>query len=167
MKSRAMKSLFKTTAPSMFLPSMFLAALLATVAMAGATAAEAGQRLTLEKNHTLRVSLRGSAGSVIVGNPDIADVSIIDSRTLYIIGKGFGSSAVTVTDGAGRPLFDGEIVVTAAQRNAITVYKGLQPSSVVCTDICVSSDGSTTSGSGSSSDPAPASPLAMNAAAPH
>ena len=35
-----------------------------------------------------RVQLRGPAGSVIVGNPAIADVTVVDSNTLYITGKG-------------------------------------------------------------------------------
>lgn len=142
---------------------------LTALALMSAGTAQAGQRLTLEKNHTLRVALRAAAGSVIVGNPDIADVSIVDSHTLYIIGKGSGSSAVTVTDGAGRPLFDGEIVVTAAQQGAITVYKGLTPTSVVCAEICVSVEpsGNGSGGSNAQPDPAAASPLALNGAGAH
>ena len=76
---------------------------------------------------------------------------------------------MTVTDGAGRPLFDGEIVVTSSQRGAITVYKGLTPTSVVCAEICVSVDpsGNSSGGSNAQPDPAAASPLALNAAGVH
>ena len=81
----------------------------------------AAQRLVVEKNHSTRISLKGAAGSVIVANPAIADVSVIDSRTVYIVGKGFGNSSVIITDQMGRPLFDGEVVVTASQKGAITV----------------------------------------------
>jgi Flp pilus assembly secretin CpaC len=132
-----------------------------------AGAAQAGQSVTVEKNHMVRVALRGSAGSVIVGNPDIADVNVVDSHTIYIIGKGFGSSAVTVTDAAGRSLFDGEVVVTGAQRGAITVYRGAKASSVVCSNVCISADDATSAGVASgaaSGDGAPVSaPIAMNA----
>jgi len=116
--------------------------------------ASAAQRLVVEKNHSARISLNGAAGSVIVANPDIADVTVIDSRTVYIVGKGFGNSSVTITDQMGRPLFDGEVVVTASQKGAITVYKGLNPSSVVCSTTCTPEEG----GNGSANN---ASPVAL------
>jgi len=114
----------------------------ALVALAGftATAANAGQRLVVEKNHTVRVSLNAPASSVIVGNPEIADVNVVDSRTVYILGKGFGNSSVTITGHDGRALFDGEVAVTAVRQGAITVYKGLKPSLMVCTNVCIAED---------------------------
>lgn len=115
-----------------------------------ATSASAAQRLVVEKNHSTRIALAGSAGSVIVANPDIADVTVIDSRTVYIVGKGFGNSSVVITDKAGRPLFDGEIVVTSVQKGAITVYKGLKPSLMVCSSICTSEEATTTNATGAS-----------------
>lgn len=137
---------------------------LAAAAMGVAAApAFAGQRVAIEKNHVMRVTLSAPAGSVIVGNPDIADVNVVDSRTVYILGKGFGNSAVTITGRDGKPLFDGEVVVSSVQQGAITVYKGLKPSLMVCSNVCVeqaTSDNST-------SQAAPSSiPVAPDAAAP-
>lgn len=129
-----------------------MTSVLGAAVLLAAGAAQAAQRVTIEKNHTMRVTLRGTAGSVIVGNPDIADVSVIDSHTLYIVAKGLGSSAVNVTDAAGRSLFDGEVVVMDAPRSGITVYKGLTPTSVICTNVCVSVDNS----SAAAPTPAPA-----------
>ncbi len=113
-----------------------------SVVLAGlaATAAQADDRITVEKNHTKRITLPASAGAVIVGNPEIADVNIVDSRTIYIMGKGFGSSTVTVTGHDGRPLFDADVIVTTAQASAITVYKGLKPSLMVCSTVCLPED---------------------------
>lgn len=115
-------------------PILALAGALSLIAV---SASAAGGRTVIEKNHVMRVSLSAPAGSVIVGNPEIADVNIVDSRTIYILGKGFGSSAVTVTGRDGRALFDGEIVVTAAQKSGVTVYKGLKPSLMICSTVCV------------------------------
>jgi len=138
-----------------------------TVAAMGAAAlpAAAGQRVIVEKNHVMRVTLSAPAGSVIVGNPDIADVNVVDSRTVYILGKGFGNSAVTITGRDGKALFDGEVVVSGVQQGAITVYKGLKPSLMVCSNVCVAQDvgDSNTSQTPSSSlsmAPAPAAPAA-------
>lgn len=116
-----------------------LAAAIAVMALA-APSAFAGQRVIVEKNHVMRVTLSAPAGSVIVGNPDIADVNVVDSRTVYIMGKGFGNSAVTITGRDGKPLFDGEVVVSGVQQGAITVYKGLKPSLMVCSNVCVAQD---------------------------
>jgi len=123
---------------------------LAFASALAATSAGAAQRLVVEKNHSTRITLGGSAGSVIVANPDIADVTVIDSRTVYIVGKGFGNSSIVITDKAGRPLFDGEIVVTSIQKGAITVYKGLKPSLMVCSSICTSEEANTTNAAGAS-----------------
>jgi len=133
----------------------------ALVAAAGfiATAAVAGQRLVVEKNHTVRVSLNAPASSVIVGNPEIADVNVVDSRTVYILGKGFGNSSVTITGRDGRALFDGEVAVTAVRQGAITVYKGLKPSLMVCTNVCIAEDvnnGNTSTPGASVAAPVPA-----------
>ena len=131
------------------------AAMIAVIGFA-ASAASAGQRLVVEKNHTVRVALNAPASSVIVGNPEIADVNVVDSHTVYILGKGFGNSSVTITGRDGRALFDGEVAVTAVREGAITVYKGLKPSLMVCTNVCIAedvNDGNTAAGSGSVAAP--------------
>jgi Flp pilus assembly secretin CpaC len=129
------------------------------------TSVMAAQRLVVEKNHSQRLALSGSAGAVIVANPEIADVTIIDSRTVYVMGKGFGNSQVTITDRGGRVLFDGEIVVTAAQKGAITVYKGLTPSVMVCSNVCIAEEATATN-SGSGPSPAILSPATVTSGSP-
>lgn len=113
------------------------AVLLSGLMITGAGAAFAGQKLVVEKNHTARVALSAPAGSVIVGNPAIADVSVVDSRTIYVIGKGYGRSAVTITDRNGRAIWDGEVVVGSPTSGSVTIFKGLQSSTMVCSSVCV------------------------------
>ena len=118
---------------------MLMAALVSVMGLSAVTA-DAAQNVIVAKNHTLRIALSAPAGSVIVGNPDIADVSVVDSRTVYIVGKGFGTSGVSITGRDGGTLFDGQVTVTSSQVGAITVYKGLKPSTMVCSNICISDD---------------------------
>lgn len=141
-----------------------LAAAIATASVA-AFPAFAGQRVVVEKNHMMRVTLSAPAGSVIVGNPDIADVNVVDSRTVYILGKGFGNSAVTITGRDGKALFDGEVVVSGVQQGAITVYKGLKPSLMVCSNVCVTQDVGDSNTSQASSPSLPVAPAAVAPAA--
>ncbi len=126
--------------------------------------AGASERLTVVRNGMMRVALPAAAGSVIVANPGIADVNVVDSRTIYVIGRGFGSSAVTILDRAGRPIFDGQIVVTAGQRDSVMMYKGSKPSVMVCSNVCQPADDDSNSGGGSSGAQAFAGPAGLIAA---
>lgn len=109
-----------------------------------ATAAHAGP-IVIEKNATQRVTLKAPAGAVVVANPEIADVTVVDSYTLYIVGRGFGTSSIAVTDRAGRPLLETQVVVTSASHGTVTVYKGKEPTIMVCNTTCVAQPGSETS----------------------
>src|SRR5688572_3287732 len=92
-----------------------LGAALASIAVLAAPTIGAAQsaRLSVEVDEAARVQLRGPAGSVIVGNPLIADVTVVDSNTLYITGKGYGVTEVVAVDSIGRTVFQSEVVVTA------------------------------------------------------
>ncbi|OYW82091.1 MAG: hypothetical protein B7Z26_03980 [Asticcacaulis sp. 32-58-5] len=112
------------------------------MAIMAAPQAMAAQKLQIEKNHATRIALSAPAGNVIVGNPDIADVTVVDTRTIFIVGRSFGRSGVTITDKYGRVIFDGDVVVSQASnaRGVVTVYKGLKSSSVMCAATCQPQD---------------------------
>ena len=65
----------------------------------------------------MRIPLRAAAGSVIVGNPLIADVTVVDSNTLYITGKGYGITEIVAVDAIGRTVFQRQIVVSDGYRH--------------------------------------------------
>ena len=91
-----------------------LLALGATALLAGPGLALAQSgRISVEIDQAQRVQLRGPAGSVIVGNPEIADVTVVDANTLYITGKGYGVTEVVAVDPIGRTVFQSQVVVTA------------------------------------------------------
>jgi len=104
---------------------------------ANAQSLAALERVVVEKNHSARVPLKAQAGSIIVGNPEIADVTVIDSHTVYIVGRGFGSSSIAIVDRMGRQIYDGTIVVTAPSKGSVTLYKGIEQTLMVCNQICV------------------------------
>lgn len=97
----------------------------------------ASERLVVEKNHSARIALKSQAGAIIVGNPQIADATVVDTTTVYIVGRGFGSSSITIVDRMGRQLYDGTIVVTAPSQGSVTLYKGKEQNLMVCNQICV------------------------------
>ncbi len=94
-------------------------------------------RLSVEIDEAARVQLRGPAGSVIVGNPQIADVTVVDSNTLYITGKGYGVTEVVAVDSIGRTVFQSEIVVTAGSgAGRVRVWRGGQATEMACAASC-------------------------------
>jgi Flp pilus assembly secretin CpaC len=86
-------------------------------------------------NHAERIDVRGAAASVVIGNPGIASVTVVDSHTLYIMGRGAGSTNVIVLDKAGRPLFSGDVTVAATGAN-VTLYRGDKHIRVNCSYGC-------------------------------
>jgi len=68
---------------------LIAAGLLLAAAVPGAAQAQS-QALNVEIDQSARIQLRGQAGSVIVGNPQIADVTVVDANTLFVTGKGYG-----------------------------------------------------------------------------
>ena len=103
---------------------------------AGAAAAES---LNVEIDRSARIGLRGSAASVIVGNPAIADVTVVDANTLFVTGKGYGVTEVIAVDGIGRTIYQGEVVVTGGSTGSVRVWRGAQATEMACAASCAPS----------------------------
>ena len=109
----------------------------ALFALGVAAAAQAQSRpLNVEIDHATRVQLRGPAGSVIVANPRIADVTVVDANTLFITGKGYGVTEVIAVDTLGRPLFQSQVVVSAGSAGSVRVWRGGQATEMACGSSC-------------------------------
>ena len=116
------------------------AALLAIALIAAPIVASAQDgALNVEIDRSSRVQLRGAAASIIVGNPQIADVSMVDANTLFIVGKGYGVTEVVAVDGTGRTLFQREIVVTGGSTGSVRVWRGAQATEMACGASCTPS----------------------------
>lgn len=116
-----------------------LAAVVAAAAILAAPAIVAAQSasLNVEIDQARRVQLRGPAGSVIVGNPQIADVTVVDANTLYITGKGYGVTEVVAVDTIGRTVFQSQVVVTAGDGGGrVRVWRGATATEMACASSC-------------------------------
>jgi len=116
-----------------------LAAVLVAAAVVFSPAVGTAQSgsLNVEIDQTQRVQLRGPAGSVIIGNPEIADVTVVDANTLYITGKGNGVTEIVAVDTIGRTVFQSQIVVTdGAGAGRVRVWRGGQATEMACAASC-------------------------------
>lgn len=120
--------------------SLLLSAALLAAPLAAPLAANAQDgALNVEIDRSARVQLRGAAASIIVGNPQIADVSLVDANTMFIVGKGYGVTEVVAVDGVGRTLFQREVVVTGGSTGSVRVWRGAQATEMACGVSCTPS----------------------------
>ncbi|MEJ8405156.1 pilus assembly protein N-terminal domain-containing protein [Brevundimonas vesicularis] len=130
------------------IPSFLIAAAL-FVAPVVASAQDGA--LNVEIDRSTRVQLRGAAASIIVGNSQIADVSLVDANTMFIVGKGYGVTEVVAVDGVGRTLFKREIVVTGGSTGSVRVWRGAQATEMACGASCTPSVRSSSSSAAAAS----------------
>ncbi len=108
----------------------------ATVLVAPMAVSAQSRPLSVEIDRSERIQLRGSASSVIVGNPAIADVTVVDANTLFVTGKGYGITEVIAVDGTGRTIFQNQVVVTAGSTGSVRVWRGAQATEMACAASC-------------------------------
>ncbi|MDO9336967.1 MAG: pilus assembly protein CpaC [Caulobacteraceae bacterium] len=121
--------------------------LLALASTALLAAPAAAQTLSVRADQAVRIALSAPAKDVAVGNPEIADVMVLDERNILVLGKGFGTTNVIALDRSGRLILDRVVVVSAADAGQVTVYKGASASRYACAPRCEVTD---------KGDPAPA-----------
>lgn len=108
----------------------------ATMAVAGAAAAQSAGAMNIGIDRSQRISLRGSVSSVVVNNPLIADVTVVDANTLVIQGKGYGQTEILAMDAIGRTLFQTQIVVSGGQAGSLRVWRGGKATEMACGATC-------------------------------
>lgn len=121
-------------------PAAAIAVLIAVApGVASAQSAAQSAPLNVEIDRAARVQLHGAASSVIVGNPQIADVTVVDANTLYITGKGYGVTEVVAVDAIGRTLFQREIAVVGGSGGTVRVWRGARVTEMACGSSCAPS----------------------------
>jgi Pilus formation protein N terminal region len=95
---------------------VFLFAAFASTANAGA------QRLYLEVDESQMLTLPASPGTIVIGNPAIADVSI-QGKQIFLHGKAFGQTSLTILGLNGDQIAAFTLVTKHDQEDSVFVYK--------------------------------------------
>ncbi len=95
----------------------------------------AREELIIYSDHSTLITLPGLPGTVVVGNPSIADVTL-DGDRLLLHGRNFGSTSLTVLDQTGAMMRDYEINVTLLESNSAMVFKNGARATYNCTPNC-------------------------------
>jgi Flp pilus assembly secretin CpaC len=98
--------------------------------------AQDGAPISVQANMARVLRINAPAATVIVGNPGIADVTIQDPQTLVLTGKSYGQTNLIILDAFGEPIADTLVEVTQLQAGVMTVYQGLNRTSLSCAPVC-------------------------------
>jgi Flp pilus assembly secretin CpaC len=126
----------------------------ATTAATAAWADSPSAPLSVSAGAAARIVLNGQVRDIVVGDPSVADVSVINERTLVVLGKKAGATTILAFDARGRALADRDVVVSDVPTQAVVVQRGTTASTYACGDRC--------SLLGSTAAPAAAAPAAAN-----
>jgi hypothetical protein len=76
-------------------------------------------------------------GTVVIGNPLIADATLQPGGILVLTGKGYGSTNLLALDRGGRVVLSKTVEVVGAKgADLVVVYRGMERESYSCAPIC-------------------------------
>src|SRR5450432_4389608 len=110
--------------------AIFAAAFLAA-APAYAASKSDSVALALDEVHTL--TFRNPVATVYVGNPTIADVTMIDARHAFVQGKGYGRTNIVALNRDNVQVFNTHVTVTGNDGGGtVTLNRGVQRVTLNC-----------------------------------
>ena len=95
----------------------------------------AAETVTVVLDQAQLMQLPDKVGTLIIGNPLIADVALQAGGTMVITGKGYGATNLIALDRSGATIMTTTIQVVGA-RDAVVVYRGVDRESYSCTPSC-------------------------------
>src|SRR5271156_722781 len=109
------------------------AAALAGDAVAGPASVPASVSVQVPMDNVTLVSFKTPVTTVYIGNPSIAELTIIDSRHVFVMGKRFGATNL-IALGADKTMLENDpVVVSSRHAEAVTVFRGPDTFNYVCT----------------------------------
>lgn len=114
---------------------MKMLAVLASVLVLSASPAVAATEVVVMNDQAKMLVVPGKAGTVVVGNPNIADVTVQGSQ-VFIHGRNFGTTNVLVFDRDGNELAHLDVSVMMGGSHNVAVFRAAQRHSYVCAPLC-------------------------------
>ena len=114
-----------------------------------------GASVAVNIDQASRITLGHPAHDVIVGNPGIADVTLLDGRHLLVTGKSYGVTNLVVTDQAGRTMLSRQIIVGSPSVGEVSLHRGMEVADFACSPRCERTSPSSAAPTASSPQPAP------------
>src|SRR3974390_1810697 len=106
---------------------------------AAATAAIAGDAVaggvSVPMDDVALVAFKSPVSLVYIGNPSIAELTMLDSRHVFVLGKRFGATNL-IALGADKSVIDNEVITVSSRHgDAVTIFRGTDTYNYVCTNM--------------------------------
>ncbi len=109
----------------------------AFVAAAAATPVFAATDVIVKADEAKMLAVSGDPATVVVGNPNIADVTVQNKR-IFVHGRNFGSTNIIVLDSEGNELAALDVTVKLSGNHNVNVFRAGSKFSYACGDVCES-----------------------------
>ncbi|MFN4141800.1 pilus assembly protein N-terminal domain-containing protein [Aestuariivirga sp.] len=104
--------------------------------LASGVSIAAAEPLTLQTDKSRIIELARAPGTVVVGNPSIADITL-SGNLLFLHGKAFGNTNIIVLDEQGREIVEYDVNVTSGGSDyAVVMFKSGKRESYDCKTDC-------------------------------
>jgi Flp pilus assembly secretin CpaC len=100
------------------------------------TMAQSSELLRVFMNHARILKFEQPVSSVIVGNSEVADITVSDPTTVVLTGKSYGSTNLVILNDAGEAVVDKRIVVSVDEENSVRIFRQVERSVLSCAPIC-------------------------------
>lgn len=87
-------------------------------------------------DHARILKLDRMVSKVIIGNANVADVTVSDPQTIVLTGKSYGTTNLVILDQAGDAIVDERILVSVDEANTLRVFKQTSRSVYSCSPSC-------------------------------
>ena len=98
--------------------------------------AAADDNIRVDVDYARVLKLDRPVSKVIIGNADIADAAVADSKTIILTGKSFGTTNIVILDEQGQALVDERVLVSLESYNTLQVYRQTEREVLSCTPAC-------------------------------
>ena len=114
----------------------FIRALLSLLGVATLPSVASAADINVVLDEAKLVKLPDRVGTLVIGNPLIADASVQAGGLMVITGKGYGLTNVIALDRTGAVLLEKSIEVRGPRTDVIVVYRGVERETYSCTPDC-------------------------------
>ena len=95
----------------------------------------AADEIAIPIDQVRTITLDRPAKTVFVGNPAIADVTVVDPRHVFLLGKSFGETNFITLDDTGRETANLQVIVTERPGTSVAVQRGIARTTMMCTPL--------------------------------
>ncbi len=98
--------------------------------------AHSSELLRVFMNHARILKFEQPVSSVIVGNSEVADITVSDPTTVVLTGKSYGSTNLVILNDQGEAVVDKRIVVSVDEENSVRIFRQIDRTVLSCAPIC-------------------------------